>query len=58
MELRWFVEEWTEYMDGLAIKRTEKPVLQYKPISVVNYMNGVEIEYGEWTTVPVVYEEK
>jgi hypothetical protein len=55
IELRWKVEEWEEYRDGLptSIKHTEKPVLQFRekegPFG--------EDWWGEWNDVPTTYIE-
>lgn len=45
IELRWLVEEWEEYRDGVLVKHKEPARLQYK--SVTN---------GEWFDVPTEYE--
>lgn len=52
IELRWFVEEWTEYPEqGLPIKHREPPVLQYREVFD---FNGPEIS---WREIPTVFSE-
>ena len=53
IELRWKIEEWEEYRDGLpfSVKHKEKPVLQFR---VEEGPRG-ERWWGEWTDVPEVY---
>ena len=52
MELRWYVEKWTDYShnDGRSSKiHAEEPVLQYRMVSSSGAVT-------EWKEVPTVIE--
>lgn len=59
MELRWYVERWEEYRDGLNIGaiHTEDSVLQWRPVTLVNCKGYAYLEYGDWKVVPTVYSD-
>ncbi len=55
MELRWKVEAWTEYQDGMSLHHVEDPVLQYRRAK-----NSIEIGlqepiWSDWVDVPTEY---
>ena len=55
IQLRWKVEEWEEWRDGMnkPIKHQEKPVLQYRQrVSMKN--NEL---WSDWQDVPSEYVE-
>lgn len=61
IELRWHVEEWVEYRDGLriGIANTGSPVLQYRQMDVSIdpvMLCLVETEWSDWQDVPTVKE--
>jgi len=55
IELRWKVEQWEEYRDGLTTSavHTEKPVLQFRQ------EEGPQGEkwWGEWQDIPIAHIE-
>lgn len=62
IELRWKIEEWAEYRDGLstAVKHSEKPVLQFRTKDV--HVDGPTIkpapkDWSAWEDVPTVRVE-
>ena len=59
MELRWYIEEWVEYRDGLrtGVKHTEKPVLQFRTIENPFEIGLQSPIWSEWQEVPTVYSE-
>lgn len=52
LELRWKVENWTEYRDGLEIPYTEEPVLQYRKLTNPLELGLNQPIFTDWMDVP------